>query len=91
MLIIFNNYSIINVSIANWLNLGSFLSFLTLHRVGKTAWMGDQPVTRPTTYTQDNRRWIKAQMSRVGFEPTTPMFKRAKTARQATVIYVLRT
>jgi hypothetical protein len=45
---------------------------------------GDQPVARPlpthrTTQTQNKS--TQASMPRVGFEPTTPVFKRAKTVR----------
>jgi hypothetical protein len=40
--------------------------------------MGDQPVARPLP-TQDNTNRIKADNhARVGFEPTIPVFKRAK-------------
>jgi hypothetical protein len=43
---------------------------------GRTPWTSDQPIARPlpthrTTKTQTS-------MSRVGFEPTTPVFERAK-------------
>jgi hypothetical protein len=55
--------------------------------------MGDQSVARPlpahmTTQTQNNR--TKTSMPQVGFEPTIPVFERAKTVhvldRAATVI-----
>jgi hypothetical protein len=69
---------------ARWYNmvLGSFFSFLILYRVGETPCTGDQPVARTlpahrTPQTQNKRRQIS--MSRVGFEPTTPVFERAKT------------
>jgi hypothetical protein len=42
--------------------------------------MGDQPIARPLP-TQDNTNTEKrcqASMPRVGFEPATPMFERAK-------------
>jgi hypothetical protein len=69
--------------------LGRFFSFLILYTVGKTPWTGDQTVVRPlpthrTTQTQNKRTpWV-------GFEPTIPVFERAKTVlasdRMATVI-----
>jgi hypothetical protein len=55
--------------------------------------MGDQPVARPlpahrTAQTQNKR--TQTSMPQVRFEPTTPVFKRAKTVhdldRAATVI-----
>jgi hypothetical protein len=56
--------------------------FLNLHTVGMTPWAGDQPVGRPlpthrTTRTQNKR--TQTYMLRVGFEPMTPVFQRAKT------------
>jgi hypothetical protein len=70
--------------------------FLNLSTVGRTPWTGDQPVARPlpthrTTQTQDKR--TQTSMPRLGFEPTNPVFKRAKTVhalhRAATVIGLL--
>jgi hypothetical protein len=75
------------------LNRGQFFSFLILYTVGKTPWTGDQPVARPlpthrTSQTQNKR--TQTFMPGVGFEPTTPVFERAKTVhdldRLATVI-----
>jgi hypothetical protein len=56
--------------------------FLNLYIVGRTPWMGDQPVTRPlpthrTTQTQNKLTQIS--MPRVGFELTIPVFEWAKT------------
>jgi hypothetical protein len=56
-------------------------SFLILYTVGRTPWTADQPVARPlpihrTTKTQNKRKQIS--MPRVGFEPMTPAFERAK-------------
>jgi hypothetical protein len=57
------------------------------------SWTGDQPVVRPlpthrTAQTQTKR--TQTSMPRVGFEPTIPVFKRAKTVhaldRAVTVI-----
>jgi hypothetical protein len=63
------------------LDLGRFFSFLILNTVGRTPWTGDQPVARPlpthrTTQTQNKR--TQTSMPRVGFEPTNPVFERAK-------------
>jgi hypothetical protein len=67
--------------------------FLNLYTVGRTPWTGDQPVARPlpthrTTEIQNKR--TQTSMPRVGFEPTIPVFERAKTVhtldRAATVI-----
>jgi hypothetical protein len=77
---------------ALWI-LAVFFSFLILYTVGRTPWTGDQRVARPlpthrTTQTQNKRTQIS--VPRVGFEPTIPVFERAKTvhalARTATVI-----
>jgi hypothetical protein len=60
-------------------------------------WTGDQPFARPlpthrTTQTQNKR--TQTSISRVGFEPTIPVFQRAKTVhasdRADTVIGILR-
>jgi hypothetical protein len=62
------------------------------YTVGRTPWMGDQPVSRPlpTLRTQTLNKRTQTTMPRVGFEPTTPVFERAKTVhalgRAATVI-----
>jgi hypothetical protein len=74
------------------LDLCSFFSFLILYTVGCTPRTGDASVARPlpthrTIQTQNKR--TETSMSRVGFEPTTPVFERAKTFhafRAATVI-----
>jgi hypothetical protein len=63
------------------LNLGRFFSFLILYTVGRNPWMGDQPLARPlpthrTTQTQNKR--TQTSMPRVVFEPTIPVFERAK-------------
>jgi hypothetical protein len=73
--------------------LANFFQFFNLYTVGRTPWRGDQPVARPllthrTTQTQTKR--TQAFVPRVGFEPTTPMYERAKAVhaldRAATVI-----
>jgi hypothetical protein len=56
--------------------------FLNLHTVGRTPWTGDQHVVRPlpthrTTQTQNKR--TQTSVPSVGFEPTIPVFERAKT------------
>jgi hypothetical protein len=49
---------------------------------GRTPWTGDQPVARPlpthTTAQTQNKR-TQTSMPLVGFEPTIPVFERAKT------------
>jgi hypothetical protein len=57
--------------------------FLSLVYTGsRTPWTGDQPVARPlpahTTAQTQNKR-SHTSMSQVGFEPTIPVFERAKT------------
>jgi hypothetical protein len=73
-------------------DLGRFL-FLNLYTVGRTPWTGDRPFARPlptyrTAQTQNKR--TQKSMPRVGFEPITPVFERAKTVhaldRATTVI-----
>jgi hypothetical protein len=64
------------------LGLGRFFSFLIFYTVGRTSWTEDQPVVRPlpterTTQTQNKR--TQTSMPQVGFEPTIPVFERAKT------------
>jgi hypothetical protein len=56
--------------------------FVILYTVGRTPRTGDQPVARPlpvhrTAQTQNKR--TQTSMPRVGFEPTTAAFERAKT------------
>jgi hypothetical protein len=56
--------------------------FLNLYTVCRTPWTGDQPVIRAlsthrTTQTRGKR--TQTSMSRVGIEPTIPVFDRAKT------------
>jgi hypothetical protein len=79
------------------LDLGRFFSFLILYAVGRILWTGDQPVARPlpahrTTQKQNKR--IQTSIPLVGFEPTTPVFERAKTFhawdRTGTVIGIFR-
>jgi hypothetical protein len=67
-----------------FLDLDGFFIFLILHTFGGTPWTGDQPVARPlpnhrTTQTQNKH--TETSIPRVGFEPITPVFERAKTAR----------
>jgi hypothetical protein len=74
-------------------DLGRFFCFLIFYTVGRTPLAGDQPVARPlpthrTTQTQNKR--TQTSMPRVVYEPTIPVFERAKTVhalgRAATVI-----
>jgi hypothetical protein len=60
----------------------SLFSFLILYTVGRTPYMGDQPVARPlpthrTTQTQNRR--TQTSMPGVGFEPKVPVLQPAKT------------
>jgi hypothetical protein len=75
------------------LGLGRFFSFLILYTVGRTPGMGDQPAARPLPThrtTQTHNISTQTSMPWVGFEPTIPVFERAKTVhaldRAATVI-----
>jgi hypothetical protein len=72
--------------------------FFDLYTLGRTPWTGDQPVATPlpthrTTQTQNKR--THTSMPLVGFEPTIPVFERAKTVhvldRAATVIGIFET
>jgi hypothetical protein len=61
--------------------LFQFLNPTSIHS-RRTHWTGDQPVVRPlpthiTTQTENKR--TQTSMSRVGFEPTIPVFERTKT------------
>jgi hypothetical protein len=51
--------------------------FLNLYTIRRIPWMGDQPVAKAATYTQN--KCTQTSMSRLGFEPTIPVFERAKT------------
>jgi hypothetical protein len=73
--------------------LAPLFQFLNLYTVGRTPCTGAQPVARPlpihrTTQTQNKR--TQTFMPKVDFEPTIPVFERAKTVhaldRAATVI-----
>jgi hypothetical protein len=71
------------------LDPGRFFSSLILYTVGRTLWTGDQPVVRPHTEQHKQNKRTQTCMPWVGFEPTTPVFERAKTVhalyRAATV------
>jgi hypothetical protein len=62
---------IINGSIALLVGLGRSFSFLILYIAGRTPWTGEYLVVRINTHTH-------IPMPRLGFEPTTPAFERAK-------------
>jgi hypothetical protein len=73
--------------------LDAFSVSWSFYTVGRTLWTVDQPVTRPlpahrTAQTQN--KCTQASTPQVGFEPTIPVFKRAKTVhaldREASVI-----
>jgi hypothetical protein len=62
--------------------LGCFFGFLIPYTVGRIPWTGDQPVARPlpsyrTTQTQNKH--TQTSTPGFGFEPTIPVFERAKT------------
>jgi hypothetical protein len=59
------------------MNFGLSISFLILYTVGRTPWTGEQPVARPLPTHKTTR--TQKSMPRVGFEPTIPVFERAKT------------
>jgi hypothetical protein len=67
------------------LGLGRFWVCLNPYTVGRTAWMGDQPVTWPLPMrpmhriTQTQNKCTQKSMPRVGLEPMTPVFEQAKT------------
>jgi hypothetical protein len=75
------------------LGLGRFFSFFIFYTVVRIPWTGDEPVARPLsahrTAQTENKR-TRTSMPQVGFEPTMPVFERAKTVhaldRAATVI-----
>jgi hypothetical protein len=75
------------------LGLARSFSFLIFYTVGRTPWMGDQPIVSslPAYRTaQIYNKHTKTFMPQVVFEPTTPVFERAKTVHaldgSATVI-----
>jgi hypothetical protein len=85
--------AILSLWLYNPLHLGHFFIFLILYTVGRTPWTGNQPVARPlpthrTTRTQ--HKLTQTSMPQAEFEPTVPVFERAKTVhaldRAATVI-----
>jgi hypothetical protein len=72
-----------------FVDLGSFFSFLTLYTVDRTPWSGDHPVARPLPIhraTQTHNKRTQTSMPLVRFEPTIPVFERAKTVRAVAVI-----
>jgi hypothetical protein len=74
------------------LNLGQYLSSLILYKVGRTPWTEISPSQGRYLHIEQHKQNKHTQtfMPRVGFEPTIPAFKRAKTVhalnRGATVI-----
>jgi hypothetical protein len=98
----FDTMLLLNLFIHQWLYsplLGHvrFFSFVILYTDCRTPWTGDQPVARPisthrTAQTQNKR--TQTSMPLVGFEPTTPVFERAKTVdaldRAATIDRLLK-
>jgi hypothetical protein len=69
--------------------LGLFFSFLYPYTVGRSPWMGDQPVARPLfthMATQTENKHTKIFMAGVGFEPTISVLERAKTFTPQTTL-----
>jgi hypothetical protein len=70
------------------LDLGRCSVFLLLYAVGMAPWTGSSARRKAATYTQNKR--TQTSMLPVGFDPTIPVFERAKTVhvldRAATVI-----
>jgi hypothetical protein len=52
-----------------------------LYTVGRTPRTGDQPYLKAATHTGQHKHRRKTFMPRVGLEPTTPLFERAKIFR----------
>jgi hypothetical protein len=74
------------------LGLGRFFSFLIFYIVSRTPWTSDQSVAKllpayRTEQTQDKR--TQTSMPQVGFEPTIPVFERAKNSCTNTFVLVL--
>jgi hypothetical protein len=64
------------------LGLALFFGFFIFYTVGRTPWTEDQAFARPLpshrTAQLQNKR-TQTSMPQVGFEPTIPVFERAKT------------
>jgi hypothetical protein len=78
---LYNFYTLPSLWLYSPLDLGRFLSFLILYTVGRTPWTGDEPVARPLPTYRTIKIQIKRTqitMPRVEFEPTIPVFERAK-------------
>jgi hypothetical protein len=86
-------YGGISIYLSTYLRFYSFsglwplIQFLNPYRVDRAPWTGNQPVARPLP--THRRTQTQIPMPRVGFEPTIPVFERAKTVhaldRAATV------
>jgi hypothetical protein len=75
------NSTYLSVALQPFVGLGRFSSFLTLYTASRTPWTRDRPVARPlpphrATQTQNKR--TKTSILKVRFEPTIPVFERAK-------------
>jgi hypothetical protein len=72
----------LSVALQPFVGPRSLFKFLNLYAVGRTPRTGDRPFARHlpahrTAQTQNRR--TQTSMPQVGFEPTIPVFKRAKT------------
>jgi hypothetical protein len=75
-------FSIFSVALQPFGSWPLFFSFLILNVVGRTPLKGDQPVAMPLPVHrtgQTQNKHTQTPMPRVGFEPTTTEFERAKT------------
>jgi hypothetical protein len=75
------NCNYLSMALQPLFGLGSFFSFSIFYTVGGTPRTGDQPVARPlpaykVAQTQNKRK--QTSMPKVEFEPTIPVFQRAK-------------
>jgi hypothetical protein len=71
-----------SLSLYGRLDLGRIFSVLILYTVSMIPSAGDQPVAWPLRthrITQTQNKHTQTSMPRVAFEPTTPVFERAKT------------
>jgi hypothetical protein len=65
-------------------DLDRFFSFLIFCTLGRTPWTEDQPIARPLPAhreAQTQNKPTRISMAHVEFEPTIPVFERAKTVR----------
>jgi hypothetical protein len=80
----FHSYSCCSLwSIGHLWDVSFHFSFLIQYTVGRTPWTEDQPIARPLpthSTTQTQNKCTQTSIPWVGFEPTIPVFERAKTS-----------